>query len=258
MITPRVNPRMKLTWAAPFLIVDDFLENLDEFRKQLWDRGEFTHARTGAAVPDVGPAHDWRQIVPPAELPEEFRQAIMRLQMLKIDAGTKYNTNRLYSDMKVETRRARATYYPHSDFRAGFDAEIPIVFNLWLHDGGGGTGFYSYDGYHSSSAMPPELLHFVENYIDGTEEGFARGAIHQSYNSFFRGNAEWQLWHLAEMKKNRAFVYCGDLWHRVLIPPGEFAYPDARFSFVAFSGAGSPDFLAASGSRPYLEAPGPL
>lgn len=245
---------MKLTWASPFLIVDDFLDNPEEFRDQLWKHGEFTHARAGATVPDVGPAHDWRQVLKPDVLPEEFRAAIARLQMLKGAHGTKYNTNCLFSDMKVETRRARATYYPHSDYRAGGDMEIPIVFNLWLHDGGGGTGFYTYDGYHSSSAMPPELLHFVENYIDGEEEGFAKGASHQEYNSDFRGNEEWKLWHVAEMKKNRAFVYCGDLWHRVLIPKGEFAYPDARYSFVAFSGFGSPEFLEKSGAALLLES----
>jgi hypothetical protein len=159
----------------------------------------------------------------------------------------------LFSDMKIETSKARASYYPHSDFRNESADKMPIVFNLWLHDGLGGTGFYTYDGYYCKSTMPAELQHFSENYIDTQKEAFNKNSSFQDYNSEFLGNDEWKLWYVAEMKKNRAFVYCGDLWHRVLIPNGEFLYPNERYSFVAFSAADPEPFLKESGSYQYLQ-----
>ncbi len=250
MLTPRVNRNLKIRWEEPFLIIDDVLENVDEFRAQLWAEGNFSHAQGSSLVPDVGPSHNWRQVLSSEKFPAEFREAIAEFQMVAPDERTLYNTNCLFSDMKVETRRARASYYPHSDWHG--EGEIPIVFNLWLHDGGGGTGFFTYDGHHSLSSMSPELRHFAENYIDASSENLDEGSALQAYNSDFRGNDEWKLWKVAEMKKNRAFVYCGDLWHRVLIPRGEFTYPNARYSFVAFSKGGSDRFLDQSGARKLL------
>lgn len=233
-LTPRVNPKLKVTISDPFVIVDDFLENIDEFREQLLHHGEFSHARKNSVVPDVGPVHDWRQIIRNDELPEEFRFSIAELKKYDPRRLSHYCANLLYSDMKISTKKVRASYYPHLDVRTS-DGGAPIVFNLWLHDGGGGTAFYEYDGYKSGSEMPKELKYFAEHFFDESEPEYVPGQNFQTFNCNFQESGPWRMWHLAAMKKNRAFIYSGDLWHRAYIPKGEYQYPNPRYSFVAFT-----------------------
>jgi hypothetical protein len=245
---PIVNPHYRTSWDGPVLIIDDFLLNIDEFRESLMTHGNFASHRSNKSIVDVGPAHDWRQILRSSEFPETFNAEVASLQ--RLDSPTQnYGTNLFYSDMKIETRKLRSSHFPHTDYVAG-EGHLPVVFNLWLHDGGGGTGFYTYDDHYTSSAMTPTLRYFAEN--DGGDRRSSGAVV--TYQNYFHGNEEWKLWKVAEMKKNRAFVYCGDFWHRVLIPDGEFVFPNPRFSFVCFSTAPSARFLEESGSLRYLEA----
>jgi len=249
MLTPRINPDFRTHWDGPILVIDDFLVNVDEFRGSLRERGQFANHHRNKMVVDVGPAHDWRQILPSAEFPEEFNQCIARLQGVETPAAN-YGTNLFYSDMKIESRKSRSSHFPHTDHVVDRGGHLPVVFNLWLHDGGGGTGFYTFDDHYTSSAMSPELRYFAENY--GVASKNDTSLI--PYQSYFQGDEAWKLWKVAEMKKNRAFIYCGDFWHRILIPEGEFRYPNARFSFLCFSTAPAPRFLEESGSLPYLNS----
>lgn len=248
MLKPIVNPNFCTHWSGPLLVIEDFLLNIDEFREALMAQGEFSHSQKNGAVVDVGPLHDWRQILPATEFPAEFNAAIAGLQTTD-EPVQFYGTNRFYSDMRLDPKRQRASNFPHSDYTIG-DGNLPVVFNLWLHDGGGGTGFYKYDDYYTSSAMPRELRYFAENNAP------APGPDAGAYDSYFKGDDAWELWKVAEMKKNRAFVYCGDFWHRVLIPKEEFTAPNARYSFVAFSRGRAPKFLEESGSFGYLRNAG--
>jgi|GEM_PF-5623662 len=244
MFSPRLNPNPRMTSEGPLVVIDDFLENIDQFREQLWSAGGLANAASSEEnrVPDVGPRHLWRQVLEPDSFPREFREAIARAQMYDPHLEVHYSTNCLYSDMEIETSKVRASFYPHADVRP-HNKGLPIVFNLWLQDGGGGTGFYTFDGNNSRSSMSPEERYFAENYFDKEEVGFDPDQKFQKYNSEYRGSGPWKMWRLAEMKKNRAFVYCGDLWHRVFIPEGEFIYPEKRYSFVAFTDQGSSRFL---------------
>lgn len=248
MFTPVVNPNYKVSWDGPILVVDDFLLNIDEFRESLMAHGNFTSHRKNKNIVDVGPVHDWRQIISSADFPADFNAEIAKLQRTDQPVRS-YGTNRFYSDMEIEARRMRSSNYPHTDHVVG-EGNLPIVFNLWLHDGGGGTGFYTYDDHYTSSAMNEDLRYFAENH-----KGSAKDiSFTAKYNSYFHGNEEWKLWKVAGMKKNRAFVYCGDFWHRTLIPENEFVFPNPRFSFLSFSSAPSARFLEESGSLKYLEA----
>ena len=246
MPKPIVNPDLKVHWDGPFLVVDNFLQNIDEFREDLFERGNFLHHSKDKKVVDVGPAHDWRQLFSSEDFPAEFNDAISKFQQME-NQEKYYATNLFFSDMKISANKLRSSNYPHTDYVYG-SGNIPIVFNLWLQDGGGGTGFYTYDGYYTSSAMNSDLRFFVENYA-----GLPNPDKEPSqYNSFFQGDGDWKLWKVAGMKKNRAFVYCGDFWHRVLIPENEFQYPNPRFSFVCFSSGPSSKFIETSGSSKYL------
>ena len=249
MFSPALNPDSKLSWDGPLLVVDDFLLNIDDFREELMAHGGFATHQKNQSVVDVGPTHDWRQILSSESFPAEFNARVAHLQGAETPVQA-YGTNRFYSDMKLESRKQRSSNYPHTDHVVG-RGPLPIVFNLWLHDGGGGTGFYTYDDHYSSSAMSPELRYFAENH--NPPDHSAQNGV-SIFNNYFRGNEEWKLWKVAAMKKNRAFVYCGDLWHRVLVPDGEFVYPHSRFSFVSFSTSTPERFIRDSGSQEYLRA----
>lgn len=246
MFKPQINPNYRTHWDGPILVIEDFLLNIDDFRESLFERGGFTHNRDNPHVVDVGPAHDWRQILGATEFPAEFNVEIAKLQRMDRPVNN-YGTNLFYSDMQIEARKLRSSNYPHTDHVVG-DGNIPIVFNLWLHDGGGGTGFYTFDGFHTSCAMDEDHRYFAENYTDHKQAG--RDLV--QYNSYFHGNGEWTLWKVAEMKKNRAFVYCGDFWHRVLIPENEFNHPNPRYSFLCFANSAPDNFLRESGSLGFL------
>lgn len=242
---PQLNPHARTSWDGPILVIEDFLLNIDEFRESLLNHGHFANHQMNSHVVDVGPSHPWRQIHEAVQFPAAFNEAIADFQGVEKPV-TVYGTNLFYSDMKIEAHRERSSNLPHSDHIVG-RGELPVVFNLWLHDGGGGTGFYKCDGHATSSSMNEHHRYFAENYGQVQKSGRV------NYENMFMGDDQWELWKVAEMKKNRAFVYCGDFWHRVLIPEGEFVRPHPRFSFLCFSDSRADRFLDVSGTRSYLE-----
>jgi len=208
-INPHYSVTREVVDGVPFWHIDDFLVRPDDFVHYLKE-----------SFP-VGSANDWgidqapgrRQWIP-AIWVRPIEQHI--LGRFAPNAVLNWATNIYRGDMDSR----RQNYLPHND-------ESNNIFNLWLnHNSMGGTAMYRCKRMGNS--------HSARSAYGGGYDFFAE--YHTRKNTVepwkvFKGDDDWEMYHVIEMKFNRLSWYEGWNWHAAYIEPEWYTEED-RYSLI--------------------------
>lgn len=195
-----INPRMEISEeiveGVRFIHFDNFLLRPDEFTQFLQENFP------------VGASSEWDLDQSPGK-----RQWIPSIWLLPIEREYKkyvpngffnYGTNIYNGDMKSR----RHNYLPHTD-------ECANVFTMWLNkECHGGTAFYRSPRFGND---PSARTAYGGGY-DFFREFLERPRSVEPWQCF-KGDENWEMWHVMEMKYNRVTWYDGWLWHAAYIEP---------------------------------------
>jgi len=177
-----------------YLVFDDFLKKPDEYKEVL---RQFPVFPSDFFYDTSSPG--WRQIIP-----FEFFTNIENVlgNYTGSDTWVQQSFTNIYrSGMPCNCK----SWYPHQD-------SMNYALNLWLCDGPGGTAFHTWRGRYHGLGLPEETQGRIFNkQVKGNFE----------YEEF-RGDDEWEMYHLEPVKYNRAIFYNGNNFHSAFIPEGSY------------------------------------
>lgn len=211
----QINPNYEITEevidGVYFMHIDNVLLYPEEFTHYLKE-----------SFP-VGSSYDWdidqapghRQWIPSIWVKplQDFYHSFAK------DAFFNWGTNIYRGNMPVR----RQNYLPHTD-------EARYAFNLWLNkEALGGTAFYKCTRFNPEG--DPSARSAYGGGYEFWKEFYTRETREEPWRCF-KGDSDWHLYHIAEMKYNRVSVYDGWLWHAAYIEPEWYTEED-RYSLVA-------------------------
>lgn len=197
----------KLNPDSEILIFNDFLKKPDEYKDLLMNIPAFA---SDYFYPTSSPG--WRQLIP-----YEFYNSMEKLfsNWTGFNPWVEQGFTNLYKDNMPCNCKA---WYPHHDNKE-------YVVNLWLSDGPGGTGFYTWQNHYQGVYLPPHIQ----------EQVFSKQVKGDFEYEEFTGDECWNLYHMEPLRYNRAIFYNGNNFHSAYLPKGYFK-TEWRYSLVLMGG----------------------